>query len=535
MFSSACYDLIFVSETWLDSTDLSSFIINGANYDVIRSDRPTHAGGVAVFFDSNLSNKINVLSINDITDYECIIFDYLISSQRSVRFICLYVSPQNSSNPTVVQKIIRMLRQFTFKGEIYILGDFNFSDYKFNINATLCKEPLKDFLIYLEEHSLHQLISSPTHIHGNILDLAITSTPHKVTNLEIINPLTVTCDHNMIDLKISANKDFKRKKPRLNFYKANYSHVNSYLSTINWPDLFKGITCIDLMYSKFMFVINEAIDLFVPLTRPPGRKTMPYKIRKIDMEKWALYRKSRKNASFIPQYKAKCKQYKTALRDYNKLHEQKILRSPNKKALFNHIKCKTRLRHSIPPLTDTTGKICLDPYTKATLLNNTFGDVFLKEKSTTNIPFFCNSNSQTKPQKFSSIMRTDILEAINTLKNSVSRTPDGIPSLFIKQTAFNLLTPLHIIFNHSLITGTIPKIWKKAIVIPIYKKGKLNNAKNYRPISLTSAICRLLERLLHNQIHKHLTLNNTITTRIHKQTLNANTTNTLHGSLNRIL
>ena len=262
---------------------------------------------------------------------------------------------------------------------------------------------------------------------------------------------------------------------------------------------------------------------------------MPYKIRKIDMEKWALYRKSRKNASFIPQYKAKCKQYKTALRDYNKLHEQKILRSPNKKALFNHIKCKTRLRHSIPPLTDTTGKICLDPYTKATLLNNTFGDVFLKEKSTTNIPFFCNSNSQTKPQKFSSIMRTDILEAINTLKNSVSRTPDGIPSLFIKQTAFNLLTPLHIIFNHSLITGTIPKIWKKAIVIPIYKKGKLNNAKNYRPISLTSAICRLLERLLHNQIHKHLTLNNTITTRIHKQTLNANTTNTLHGSLNRIL
>ena len=53
----------------------------------------------------------------------------------------------------------------------------------------------------------------------------------------------------------------------------------------------------------------------------------------------------------------------------------------------------------------------------------------------------------------------------------------------------------------------MPDIWKEAIVVPIFKKGLKNNPNNFRPISLTSAICRTLEKILQNKIIHHLTEN----------------------------
>ena len=56
-------------------------------------------------------------------------------------------------------------------------------------------------------------------------------------------------------------------------------------------------------------------------------------------------------------------------------------------------------------------------------------------------------------------------------------------------------------------TGQIPSIWKKAIVIPIYKKGEINKPSNFRPISLTSPICRLLEKINHKRMMSHILKN----------------------------
>ena len=42
------------------------------------------------------------------------------------------------------------------------------------------------------------------------------------------------------------------------------------------------------------------------------------------------------------------------------------------------------------------------------------------------------------------------------------------------------------IFNKSLKEGVVPKSWKEAEVVPIFKKGKRDDPGNYRPVSLTS-------------------------------------------------
>ena len=170
------------------------------------------------------------------------------------------------------------------------------------------------------------------------------------------------------------------------------------------------------------------------------------------------------------------------------------------------MKNKLQTRHRIPPLILPNQDICLDPIGKANLLNSTFAKVFLKEDSPTFVPSL-NTNFHITPQSLNSISKQDISNAIRRMKKSVSQTPDSIPSFFIHKTASQLVKPLYLIFNYSISTGSIPELWKKAIVIPIYKKGKKSLATNYRPISLTSVICRLLERIIHSQMLSHLLLN----------------------------
>ncbi|CAL4240636.1 unnamed protein product, partial [Meganyctiphanes norvegica] len=68
--------------------------------------------------------------------------------------------------------------------------------------------------------------------------------------------------------------------------------------------------------------------------------------------------------------------------------------------------------------------------------------------------------------------------------------------------------PLKIIFNRSLGNGECPDDWRSANVTPIHKKGDRTNPSNYRPVSLTSQVCKVLESIVRKQILGHLAENN---------------------------
>ena len=59
-------------------------------------------------------------------------------------------------------------------------------------------------------------------------------------------------------------------------------------------------------------------------------------------------------------------------------------------------------------------------------------------------------------------------------------------------------------FSHSLSHGVISKSWKRAAIIPIYKSGDKTVPSNYRLISLTSVICKVLERIIRKQVFSFL-------------------------------
>ena len=66
---------------------------------------------------------------------------------------------------------------------------------------------------------------------------------------------------------------------------------------------------------------------------------------------------------------------------------------------------------------------------------------------------------------------------------------------------------LTLIFNKSVSTGKVPLAWKDAHISPIFKKGNKIDPSNYRPVSLTSVICKLLKKIVRKHIMNHLNEN----------------------------
>ncbi len=87
---------------------------------------------------------------------------------------------------------------------------------------------------------------------------------------------------------------------------------------------------------------------------------------------------------------------------------------------------------------------------------------------------------------------------------------DGIPPKFLLEIVEQISMPLPTVFNLSLEEGIVPLEWKEANIIPLFKKGSRNKSENYRPMSLTTVICKLLERLIKDHMVDFLVKNKLI-------------------------
>ena len=73
-------------------------------------------------------------------------------------------------------------------------------------------------------------------------------------------------------------------------------------------------------------------------------------------------------------------------------------------------------------------------------------------------------------------------------------------TLICYRTVEQISTPLAHMFNMSLQEGIVPLEWKEANIVPLFKKGSRNKSVNYKPVSLTSVICKLLETIIRDHM-----------------------------------
>ena len=98
----------------------------------------------------------------------------------------------------------------------------------------------------------------------------------------------------------------------------------------------------------------------------------------------------------------------------------------------------------------------------------------------------------------------DIARAIDKLKKNSAAGPDGIPAILLINTRNTIKIPLQIILRRSLDEGRIHDIFKEAYVTPLHKGGSKMNPANYRPVSLTSHVMKIFERVVKTHLVGHL-------------------------------
>ena len=92
---------------------------------------------------------------------------------------------------------------------------------------------------------------------------------------------------------------------------------------------------------------------------------------------------------------------------------------------------------------------------------------------------------------------------LDNLDINKAQGPDAISGAVLKNCSETLAYPLSILFNLSYNTGYIPQEWKLANVVPVHKKDDKNKVTNYRPISLTSLVMKVFERILYDELLTH--------------------------------
>ena len=90
------------------------------------------------------------------------------------------------------------------------------------------------------------------------------------------------------------------------------------------------------------------------------------------------------------------------------------------------------------------------------------------------------------------ITNNGVVKLLKNLDASKATGPDEISARLLKEFATEFGSVLTDIFNKSIKQCEVPKDWKQANVIPVFKKGDKYLASNYRPVSLTCICCKIL-------------------------------------------
>lgn len=371
-----------------------------------------------------------------------------------------------------------------------ICGDFNFPKidwYTLHYSDIISK----NFIDFCCDEGLSQLVESPTHEGGNILDLLLTPDEFLVSDLLVREPFS-NSDHFSISFEVEfQNRDNSMPKFERDF--SNCGDLKYFLECIEWNAIFSRCLCPADYWAEFTNVLNYGIENFISTVK----KRCPKGFALSSASKNALHEKRKafrhfnrtKNTFSKRIFRKWTKIAKTLVELDRKKYENKVARSTDSRIFHNYVKHSLKRNYKIPCLVDSHG-VPVDECDVPDTLNTYFASVFTVDDN--NLPPMCQKTS-----KLLSHMVFDakiVKKAINHLKNSYSSGPDGFPPIMIKKLGDALVEPLCVIFTVFFETGFLPSEWKLANITPIYKgKGSKFSAANYRPISLTSAFCKLME------------------------------------------
>lgn len=433
----------------------------------------------------------------------------------------------------------------------YCFGDFNYNKIKWTPQPIPPSEnaadtPEQRFVECIRDTYMYQHISKPTRYReGNrptIDDLVFSSEMNSITRISHQSSLGKS-DHEAITCLIQTKSlTTSSTKTSYSYDKGNYDRMREMLS-INWDDTLRGLSTQAAM-DKVEMIYKESVEQCVPKTKKPNSTSFKPKplwmnsnaIRKCRKKHsaWIRYLNTKSGAdytSYVRERNAANKEVRKSRRDFEK-NVAKECKS-NSKGVWNYIKKQRKCGNAMPDLKRKDGSYTSNDEEAAEALSDQYFETFTKE-DTANLPDIAGKPLQTDPLSTFNIDRERVKKVIQNLKINKSPGIDRIHPRVLKEVGEVISYPITLIHKLSLEESELPQQWKDAEITPIYKKEARNLPKNYRPVSLTSIICRIMEKLIVEDIVNHIKTNQLNTPAQHGFTPKKSTATNLLEALNVI-
>lgn len=496
--------------------DIRTSEIFPTNYDAFRNDRDLNGGGVFIATRSDI-----ITSPQTSLSTECeLVWAKVQFNNRKPLYIGSFYRPPNSSIKELeqlnlsldkLQNQLRSLPSILFGGG----GDFNLPSIDWGNNCVKSTPQYgmtmnSTMLDIANDHALTQHVNSPTR-GSNMLDLFFSTNPDLVHNVSVIPGIS---DHDIVTLDVNTKLRVNKKKPRQVFVyrKGNMTGVKTDIANLHETLLKENEPNTEKLWCKFRDTILTAMEKHIPQKRLSGKTNLPWLSRNTKRkmnERKRLYDRARQtqNPDHWKDYRNVRNIVKRMLEKAHNDYIKDLLNvavNEKPKKFWSYIKSLGRDFVGISPL-QADGKLHADSTGKAEALNHQYESVFTDE------------NLQDEPSKGQSqhpsmpdinVSSQGIQKLLENLQISKASGPDRLPIRILKECATEIAPVLQIIFMQSLNTGQVPEDWRTADICAIFKKGERSDPANYRPVSLTSVSCKILEHVIFHSIMKHLDLHN---------------------------
>lgn len=518
------YDIIALTETWLNDKFDSESIFDSGLYTVYRTDRSdrtytrtnTNAssndnfmgGGALIAINKNIP-ALRISKWESEAPYENVWLKICKSNSKNLFINCIYINNVTSFDRFLIY--LDLLHDIINRREpdatFIILGDFNLSSIDWYLDNDKCI-PISN-----EGRMSNELINTMTCTNlmqfnhtknrfGKILDLIFSNGPRlncrRVTGIvdeDYYHP-SIAFDLDSGDIKFMNLK----RQNKFNFFKADYVAINNALLNIDWIFLFDGLG-VNEAVNVYYTTVRRIIELHTPVTKMnPNQYPIWYSKQLINIlvekEYYRELMNASQNPSIVTLYNQKRSEFKRlkvkCLYEYEKNIESKI--KYNSKCFFAYTKSMQK-SNFLPSIMKYKDQISENLQDTTNLFAQYFSSVYTNSGNSAVLQ--CQNNCEN----YFPLSIMDIETVIKSLDRNKINSPDGIPIIFYKNTMESIMTPIFLLFKISLKSMQYPSVWKISNITPIHKSGDHTNVENYRPISILSAIAKIFDKLIYKHIH----------------------------------
>jgi len=436
--------------------------------------------------------------------------------------VCYRCPTSDGINNGKLLDLLDLAADYRRCSNVMIMGDFNYPSIDF-MDQSVSEGRASDasnFYDKCQDLCLFQHVHEPTRFRAgqrpSCLDYLFTDEENLIQKLHYLSPLGKS-DHVTLRWEITVHtQELISHLKKLNYWKGDYTAISQHLRATNWYHCLQGKSVID-MWRCFKDIITNLIDTYVPLKSDKFRKKKGHWLRSSTIRTikqrdrvWKKYVRFKSGKNF-EEYKNIRNTVNSMVRADGDAYRKSLLNDfkGRPKKFYGYMRNLQTVKDATTVLSRPDGSLTSTDQDTAEELKDHYQKIYTSEPPAQPIELSLPSPDTCVDDQVKFDVDSVLLK-LRRIRTDGSPGPDGLHPMVLANCAAELAEPLAIIFQESYHSSILPPDWRSANIVPIFKKGDKSDPNNYRPVSLTSVPCKIMESIIKDNMISVLERNQTI-------------------------